>query len=50
MLVRTTVLETTMSPGFLLPVYYADLVDILMLRREPQMEEMLFVVAEIYIY
>lgn len=43
----TAVLEANMSLGFLLPVYYTDLLDILMLRREPQMEEVLFVVAEI---
>lgn len=47
---RTTVLETNMSPGFLLSVYYDDLLDILMLRRELQMEEMLFVVAVISLY
>lgn len=39
-----------MSSVFLLSVYYVDLLDILMLRREPRMEEMLLVVAEIYIY
>lgn len=46
---RTTVLETNLSAGFLLPLY-SDLLDILMLRRELQMEEMLFVLAEICIY
>lgn len=46
---RTIVLKTNVSSGFLLPVYYADLLDIVMLRIESQMKEMLFVV-EIYIY
>lgn len=44
---KTAVLEMNMFPGFLLSVYYTDLLDILMLRREPQMKEILFVVAEI---
>lgn len=48
-LLKTTVLETIVPVGFLLPVSYADLLDILMLRREPEMEKMLFEFAQIYI-
>lgn len=50
LLASKTVIETNVSPGFLLPIYYTDLLEIFMLRREPQMEEILHVVVEIYIY
>lgn len=41
--------RTAVLSGVLLPVY-SDLFDILMLGREPQVEEMLRVLVEIYIY
>lgn len=46
---ETAVLETNTSPGFLLPVYYTDFVGYFDAKREPQMEEILFVVVEISI-
>lgn len=45
-----TVLEINMSPGFPLPVHYADWLAIWTLRREPQMEYMLFMIDQIYMY
>lgn len=47
---RTTVLEINMSPGFPLPVHYADRLAIWTLRRELQMEYMLFMIDQIYVY